>query len=242
MQNNNHTGYWDIHNHILPGLDDGSPTPEESMEMIAEEYSQGVRNIIFTPHYRPGMFPVTADIREKVFLDFAERAQQRYPDMRFMLGCELHVQKGYSECLPDARCRMAGTFAVLLEFSTGAEYSEILEHLIKTAEKGYFPIIAHAERCTSLRSKPQNVIALRKEGALIQINAETLLAGRFSPFTRFAKKLLTQNAVDFIASDAHDMSARPVLIEEAIKTVIKDFGEERAEQIFRVNPEEGFGN
>lgn len=50
------TGYWDIHNHILPGVDDGSGCMRETMEMLEEEYRQGVRHIVFTPHYRRGMF------------------------------------------------------------------------------------------------------------------------------------------------------------------------------------------
>ena len=50
------TGYWDIHNHILPGVDDGSGCMRETMEMLEEEYRQGVRHIVFTPHYRRGFF------------------------------------------------------------------------------------------------------------------------------------------------------------------------------------------
>ena len=50
------TGYWDIHNHILPGVDDGSGCMRETMEMLEEEYRQGVRHIVFTPHYRRDMF------------------------------------------------------------------------------------------------------------------------------------------------------------------------------------------
>lgn len=52
------TGYWDIHNHILPGVDDGSGCMRETMEMLEEEYRQGVRHIVFTPHYRRGMFAI----------------------------------------------------------------------------------------------------------------------------------------------------------------------------------------
>lgn len=50
------TGYWDIHNHILPGVDDGSGCMRETMEMLEEEYRQGVRHIVFTPHYRRDIF------------------------------------------------------------------------------------------------------------------------------------------------------------------------------------------
>ena len=60
-------GYWDIHNHLLPGIDDGSSCMEETMQLIRTEYEQGVYNIVFTPHYRPGMFQIKPEDREAVF-------------------------------------------------------------------------------------------------------------------------------------------------------------------------------
>ena len=66
-------GYWDIHNHILPGVDDGSGCMEETVQLIRAEYEQGIENIVFTPHYRPGMFQVSTQEREEVFRQTPER-------------------------------------------------------------------------------------------------------------------------------------------------------------------------
>lgn len=270
-------GYWDIHNHILPGVDDGSGSAAESMDMLEAEYSQGVRNVVFTPHFREGMFTVAADVRESVFKEFSEAAAERFPEMRLFLGCELHVSDnmlarharaaasaepagtGASSTGPgstataasassrldaylaDVRCRMAGTRAVLVEFSGRAQLNSIHQITGRVIDAGGIPIIAHAERCDELRANPEAVRQLRSAGALIQINADTILEGIFSPRKKFAKKLLEMDAVDFIASDAHDTEVRPVRMEAAVQAIRKKFGDEKAERLFRENAEAIFG-
>lgn len=71
------TGYWDIHNHILPGVDDGSGCMRETMEMLEEEYRQGVRHIVFTPHYRRDMFAIPREEIQTVYARVCEMAADR---------------------------------------------------------------------------------------------------------------------------------------------------------------------
>lgn len=84
------TGYWDIHNHILPGVDDGSGCMRETMEMLEEEYRQGVRHIVFTPHYRRDMFAIPREEIQTVYARVCEMAADRFPEMEFYLGCEYY--------------------------------------------------------------------------------------------------------------------------------------------------------
>ena len=72
------TGYWDIHNHILPGVDDGSGCMRETMEMLEEEYRQGVRHIVFTPHYRRDMFAIPREEIQTVYARVCEMAADRW--------------------------------------------------------------------------------------------------------------------------------------------------------------------
>lgn len=81
-------GYWDMHNHILPGVDDGSGSMAETLRLVQLEYDQGVRNIVFTPHYRKGMFEISLDEKEEVFHRTCETLTDHFPDMKFYLGCE----------------------------------------------------------------------------------------------------------------------------------------------------------
>ena len=88
------TGYWDIHNHILPGVDDGSGCMRETMQMLEEEYRQGVRHIVFTPHYRRDMFAIPREEIQAVYAHVCEMAADRFPEMEFYLGCEYYEAAG----------------------------------------------------------------------------------------------------------------------------------------------------
>ena len=79
---------WDIHNHILPGVDDGSGSMTETLRLVQLEHDQGVRNLVFTPHYRKGMFEISLDDKEEVFHRTCETLVDHFPDMKFYLGCE----------------------------------------------------------------------------------------------------------------------------------------------------------
>lgn len=233
-------GYWDIHNHILPGIDDGSSCVEESYDMLREEYRQGIRNIIFTPHYRPDMFRIKASVREHVFLQFVDEIQDHFPDMHFYLGCELYNHDGMLDALRDVRCRMAGTQAVLLEFSTSGHFRDMEKAVKQVIQEGFQPILAHVERYACLYADEERIYKLRDMGAFIQVNAGTVLEGRFSQRRKFAGALLDRQAVDFIASDAHDMEHRPVQLQECIHMLAKQYGMDTADRLFKKNPSRVF--
>lgn len=232
--------FWDIHNHILPGVDDGSSCLEESFDLIREEYEQGIRNIILTPHYRPGMFGIDAAVREQVYMRFVEKARLEYRDMHFYLGCEVYAHRNMTELFADARCRMADTPAVLMEFSTSGHFETMESLICQTIESGYLPVMAHVERYACLYEDESRICRLRERGALVQVNADTILEGRRSPRRRFVQSLMENEAVDFIASDAHDMDRRPVHMQACIRMVTKQFGRDTADRIFRRNPDHVF--
>lgn len=113
------TGYWDIHNHILPGVDDGSGCMRETMEMLEEEYRQGVRHIVFTPHYRRGMFAIPREEIQTVYARVCEMAADRFPEMEFYLGCEyyIHSDASVERLRGNPKYYMAGSRTVLMEFA-----------------------------------------------------------------------------------------------------------------------------
>ena len=133
------SGYWDIHNHILPGVDDGASCMEETYDLLAEEYRQGVRNIIFTPHHRPKLFRVSIKDRESVYWKVCRQMHETFPDMHFYLGCEFYVHDRMEEELADIRCRMARTNVVLAEFSTAGHFTDMKRHVQEILRQGVPP-------------------------------------------------------------------------------------------------------
>lgn len=122
------TGYWDIHNHILPGVDDGSGCMRETMEMLEEEYRQGVRHIVFTPHYRRDMFAIPREEIQAVYARVCEMAADRFPEMEFYLGCEYYIHSDTSVERLRGNLLVAGIF---IYRSQSKVFNEIFSGMIK---------------------------------------------------------------------------------------------------------------
>ena len=208
--------------------------------MIREEHAQGVRHIIFTPHYRPGMFTVSPTERVQAFRETVEQVQPLYPDMTFYLGCEVHVHKDILQTLQVPACRINDGLVVLLEYKTNGSFKELEQVVTSLVAEGYQPILAHAERYRCMYEGANRPALIRQAGALIQINAETFLERNRSPRKKFASALMEQGLVDFVASDAHDMHFRRVNIAECVGVIRKQFGEEACARVFHQNQEKIF--
>lgn len=235
-------GYWDVHNHILPGIDDGASCMEETYDLLSEEYRQGVRHVIFTPHHRPKMFRVSRDDRELVYQKVCQDLKGEFPGMRFYLGCEFYVHEGMEDELRDARCRMAGSNVVLAEFSTAVHFADMMRRLQEMIRLGYHPVIAHAERYQCLHQSEERLAQVQKTGSRIQLNAGSIL-GRSGPqIRRFCIRALQEGLADFIASDAHSMDGRPVELAACMKKVQRKFGKNKADWWFGLAQEKLFGD
>jgi protein-tyrosine phosphatase len=104
--------------------------------------------------------------------------------------------------------------------------------------EGLSPILAHPERSLSKEGDFERIEKLKDSGILIQLNAGSLLGDFGKMIQRGAKRLLEENLVDFISSDAHDLNRRPITVmAEALKKVKNALGEEKGLELFEKNPE-----
>lgn len=232
-------GIFDIHCHIVPGVDDGAADVEETRKLLQMEYDQGVRNIILTPHFRFQMFETPLEKVQRQF-ELAEGiAAEISPDLHLYLGCEFHANM---EMIPMLRGKkistMAGSRYVLVEFSHSSEPSYIRERLSAMLSGGYKPIVAHIERYEATRTDLNFVEELVDMGAYMQINADSII-GKDGFFTkRYCMKLMKNELVQFVGSDCHDSRKRISRIGEAYQAVLKKEGRAYAEQLFIRNPRE----
>lgn len=235
------TGYWDIHNHILPGVDDGSGSMQETLQLIQNEHDQGVRHIIFTPHYRRGMFEVSQGEKEDVFRQVYAHIAEQFPDMCFYLGCEYYADPHMMHRIgPDDRYRMPGAEAVLTEFGYEMKFGTLMNVVKALRKEELIPIMAHIERYQCLLKDMELLTELKDAGAKLQINCDSVIGKSGFKVKRYCMKALEAGLIDFVASDAHNTGARNVHIAEAAKQIRSKFGDEAAEQLFRINPERLF--
>ena len=222
-------GLFDIHCHLIPGVDDGAQDLEETRRLLRMEYEQGVRNIIATPHYRDQMFdtPIRT-IRSQFAL--VEKCVQEFNQ-------ELAKEDRMRRMLDEGRVStMADSGYVLVEFSGNAEYSYIEDRLRSLIIVGYRPIIAHVERCDNIWGDLGMLRDLVQMGAYMQVNADSIL-GKSGFYTkRFCRKLMKEDLLHFVGSDCHDSRYRICRTGEAYRKVASKMGQEYADKIFIENP------
>lgn len=220
----------DIHSHILPCFDDGSDSVETSLTMLKECISQGVTDIILTPHYR-GKCKVDADLLKDEFIKLKQIVLDSKININLYLGQEVFVEKDYKKLLSENKVlTLNDTKFVLIEFdySTDKDVTEVVYELVRL---GYKPIVAHVERYSNVTI--DDVLEIKELGGLIQVNASSLMEKKLSSIHKRANKLLKNNLVDFIASDYHFGRSNNML--SASKYVAKKCGEEVKEKVFNIN-------
>lgn len=241
MNNNNikdKTGYTDIHTHFLPGVDDGAHNLSETMELVQKDYNEGVRTIIFTPHYRKGMFEKTPEEVEGIYNKIEPDLKRRFPEMEFRLGRELHATTDIIEILKQnpKHFALANSEYLLTEFSSLHTEQYIREKCYEITAQGLKPIIAHIERYPNIKDKIEVLKDLKKMGVKIQVNTDSISGKDGFMMKRYCKKLIKKHIIDFIATDGHDMKERIPAFEKAAKNIKKYGGEEYAYEILIENP------
>lgn len=217
----------DIHSHILPGVDDGAKTEEDSIAMAKAAVEQGISTIIATPHHRNRMFD---NYKEEIVTNVAilnDLLKERNIPLTVVPGQEVRI---YGEILEDVKKGEIQTLYqskyILIEFPTGEvpQYAEKLLYDLQVA--GLFPVIAHPERNQELLENPNRMYELIRNGALSQITAASLVGKFGKDIEQFSHQLIESNLTHFIASDAHNTSTRGFLLKEAYDLVKDVYGVE----------------
>lgn len=203
----------DIHCHILPAVDDGAESDEQSLEMISNEVGGGTKAFVATPHVNTWReMTESARIAEWVHR-LRELVKDRGIPVEIHVGCELHASMQIIEAL-DAGLpiTLAGTGKYVLldtpRMSLGMDFGLLMFEL---RARSITPIIAHPERSVFVQQSPESMLEYMNQGAVLQVNAASLL-GRYGPQAQeTAQLLLRRQWAHFMASDAHRPGRRAIL-------------------------------
>ncbi len=201
--------FFDLHSHMLCGVDDGAKDQEMMFAMLDVAYADGVRAICLTPHYSPYHFGDTFDRSERSFAILSEYAERNYPDMQLFIGHELGYYHGCEDALRRGRCRMlAGSRYVLVDFPAQVDFFDLSGAVNRLRGMGYRTVLAHAERYRCVSHNFDWIREYVDAGGLVQINASGICERWGSPIRGRWIRLLRENLVHFIASDGHDLNNR----------------------------------
>ncbi len=211
-------GYFDMHCHILPQVDDGSGSLKESLAMIQTEYGQGVRHILLTPHYEAGCGRAE-DIQER-YEELKEKAAEQYQDLELLLGNELMYSDAIVGELSEGKAHTLNeTDYVLVEFPISISWKDMLHAFRRLSEYGYRPILAHMERFQCLDRHMDRVDALISQGVYMQMNASSVAGGLFDRQAAYCRNLVADGRIHLLGTDAHSMGWRPPDMETAVQVL-----------------------
>ena len=226
----------DIHCHILPGVDDGSQTPEETKAMLQKAWDEGIQIMVATPHYHKQRGKNDIELIKKQLLLTRKLAKEVHPKMQICLGMEIYYGEDVPELLKEGRVvSIRKSRYILVEFSPGDEFQDILNAVRKLQMSGHTVIIAHIERYNCLRKDISNVEYLREMGAYLQVNTGSITGSYGRSVKKFLREVLKAHLVQLVGTDAHGSERRTPKMQEAYKEVVKRCGEEYADQIFGQN-------
>lgn len=201
--------YFDIHCHMLCGVDDGAKSDREMYAMLDMAYEDGMRAICLTPHYSPYMFGNTFETSEKAFARLLDYAEKKYPDLYLYLGHELGYHGSCLDALMSGECRtLAGSRYVLVDFPENVSFFEIDGAMNKLMQAGYCPVLAHAERYRALFGKLDWLSDFVMSGGKLQLNAASVTGVIGLGIKRQWKYLIKNGLAHLISTDGHNLTSR----------------------------------
>jgi protein-tyrosine phosphatase len=224
----------DIHSHILPEVDDGPKSWDESVAMCRMAAADGITHMVATPHsneryayHREALAEMLSRLRELV---------GGAPELS--LGCDFHLSyDNLQEVLTTPeRFTINASRYLLVELSDYSIPVQIADTFLKLGDRGVTPVITHPERNTILRQNPQRVLEWVELGCVVQVTANAL-TGFWGPrVARTAAWLLEREAVHVLATDSHDTQNRVPILSKARDIVAQSLGADLAQALVAENP------
>lgn len=218
---------FDMHSHILWGMDDGAKSIENSIAMGSISYNEGVHTIVATPHFRGKRDP-------QIFLShMAERIELLIPSLK-ALGIDIEILPG-AEVYMDVdvldseyldRLSLAGSRYILIELPTMEVPSFTHNFIYELQLRGFIPIIAHPERNRAIMKDPNLLYNIVDAGCLAQITAGSIYGLFGSKVRECAKVLLTHQMIHMVGTDAHSEEGRAPYMLEA-RDIMLDWIDEK---------------
>ena len=227
----------DIHSHIIPNVDDGARSVEETFNILKEAQEAGFTDVILTSHFLLNYYETNA--QELIFWKekLREVLKKQGTKINLHSGMEIYITNQMEELLENKKIlTLANSRYMLIELplATNVKYFDYVVYYLEA--KGIKPIIAHPERYKCVQKDPDIVEEYIEKGCLIQCNYGSIvnLYGREAEKT--IKTILKKNQVHFLGSDVHRENGTYLIILDAIKKIRKIIGENKINEITTINP------
>lgn len=225
----------DIHSHILPGIDDGAQTMNDSIELCQFAVNNGISHMLATPHIHPGRFDNNKERIESVFQQLKKELYSQQIPLKLSYAAEVRISVEMMEMIALDKIPFLGQHQGFNYLLLEMPHSHILpgsEKLIDWLTKRNIKvIIAHPERNKDIQRDINKISGFIKQGCLLQLTAASV-SGKFGEICQtISKQLIDNHWVSFVATDAHNIKNRPPDLKQGWDTLVRWVGEDSAKKL-----------
>ena len=194
----------DFHSHLIPGIDDGARTIEDSLTMIRQFKELGFKKLITTPHIQDEYYKNTPEIILSGLETVKAAMDEAGIEIEIEAAAEYLLDDGFEKKLKSGELMTFGQKHILVELSYFSPHPNLLTFIFELQLEGYQVILAHPERYSYWFNSLQKFDELKNRGVLFQLNTVSLSGHYGNEVKKIAEKLIDQGVYDFIGSDMHN--------------------------------------
>lgn len=230
----------DLHSHLLPGIDDGARTIDDTLDVVRNTLDSGVTHVMCTPHVHLGIFNNNKDTIQKSFAIAVQALRKSNIPLKLAFSCEVRICPEIIPLVQSDKLPFLGMYnnkKVLLLELPHSHVPPGTENLIKwLLKQNIQPVIPHPERNREILVNNSKIRWLKQLGCLFQVTAGAFV-GRFSDKSaELAWKMLDDGYINYVASDTHNVKKRPNDMQLAFDEVSEYKGLDMANQLFKTTP------
>lgn len=202
----------DMHSHLIPGIDDGAKTMEDSLMLIRKLYALGYRKLITTPHIMSDYFKNTPEIIFSGLADLRAAVKKENIEIEINAAAEYYLDDGFVHKLENEKLLTIGENYLLFEVSYINCPDNLKEIIFRMQILGYKPVLAHPERYPFWFNKFDEYREFKELGVLLQINTISLAGYYGNEAKKTAEKLIDNDMVDMAGTDMHHLKHADALL------------------------------
>ena len=227
----------DVHSHLIPTVDDGATTIEDTAKMLKEAEKAGFTDIILTSHYMPEYYEVEAQIVNTWTHELKSILDKENISINLYTGNEVYITEDIDKLITsNSICTLAGSRYLLMELPMSSNVKYLNNILFTLKSMQIVPVIAHPERYEYVQENPDMIRELIEQGCLIQCNYASTIGFYGSKAKKTLKLLLKKDLVHLLGSDCHKPNTIYKDMEKITKKLKKMISEEQFYRITVENP------
>lgn len=231
---------YDLHNHLLPGIDDGSPDINTSIKLAKIAVNEGITHSVCTPHIHHGRYDNNLQTIQQALDRFKQALSDHNINLHVAAGAEVRIGPEILQGIKSKSLPFIGKWknkdVLLIEFPSNTipvGSDKLTKWLLVN---NVIPMIAHPERNTVFQQNPEKLIQFIKLGCLVQVTAGALLGNFGHNAQLYAETILQQNLITVIATDAHNVDYRPPKLSDCFNMVTELTNKQKAIDLFFNTP------